>query len=439
MRKLLFAGLVAGSLLAGPASAPADTGSSTSSGEPVTLDADNPTFTWESTATGVPDPSGFLPTGPALRCTDAPFTCDHVLLDIETAGDLTVTLESTEAVEPSEQAGEVCSNAPCPAVQDLDGYLYNITAPGDPKGRSLTSECATFSPSETCTIAVEPGLYVVEVEHFAAVAAPYVGTAELVPAPPTDPPAETPAEPQTVTLEGCSFTLYYFRDSAERLRSHVPSGYDLRPYPIGPTEGSAAIAAAAYDCDRIEAPGAEPAPGIFTVLSVLVYPPHGSLEGPASSDFYVLWVHADNAHLADLLATSGMPARHVPGMRFEKPALSLAVRTVVPWSSGTYELGATGYHQDSVHPHDNTFVHLDADGRSARMHFVTTKARDHFCYQAVEGHELECGTLDAAEGTPVASFFGAPHRTAHNMWDHDPVTRSWLVVEPPQETPSSVP
>jgi hypothetical protein len=461
MRKLLLAALAAASLIAGPARAIADT-PSVLPGEPehrATLDAEHPTFTWEDSATGAPDPSVFLPTGPALRCTEAPFTCQHVLLDVATAGDLTVTLESTAAIELTEPAGVVCSSAPCPAVQDLDGYLYNVTAPG-PKGRSLTNECATLSPSETCTVAVEPGLYVVEVEFYAAVEAPYLGTATLSPEPatgsprpcsarpgsgrrpdgpgrPRSCPEAPPAAPQTITLEGCSFTLYYFRDSAERLQGHVPAGYVIRPYPIGPTEGSATIAAAAYDCDGVEVPGNTPAPGIFTVLSVLVYPPSGNLEGPAASDFYVLWVHADNPELVDALATHGMPAQHVPGMRFDKPALSVGVLTEVPWSSGAYQLRATGYHQDSVHPHDNTFVHVDAEGRPARMDFVTTKARDHFCYQAVEDLELECGTLDAADGTPVASFFGGSHRTAHNMWDHDPVTRAWLVLGPPEEIPAS--
>jgi hypothetical protein len=160
-----------------------------------------------------------------------------------------------------------------------------------------------------------------------------------------------------------------------------------------------------------------------------VYPPDGVDEGPAASDFYVLWVHADNAALVDLLASRGMPAHHVPGMTFEKPLLSLGVRVAVPWSAGAFELGATGYHQDVVHAHDNTFVHVTEDGHAVRMDFLTSRARDHYCFQVSDDHDVQCGHLDAAEGSPVAGFFGHSHRTAHNAWDHDPLQRSWFVLQ----------
>lgn len=375
----------------------------------ATLNAANPTFSWESSGSGVPDPTGFL-MEPALRCSGTPpFRCDYILLDIETAGELTLTLNSAKGV-----------------IRDLDGYLYKSTAAGEPLGRTLTTDCATFQTSETCKVAVQPGYYVLEVEYFTAVMASYIGTADLVPAPPAPPPVE----PETITAEDCNFTLYYFRDSAERLRERVPPGYRLRPYPGSQlvAEGSATIAAAAYDCDRMEIPGSPPGPGIFTLLSVLVYPPEETFEGPASSDFYVLWVHADNPHLVDLLASRGMPAHHVPGMRFEKPALSLAVRVEVPWSSGPFELGTTGYHQDVFHSHDNTFLHVAADGRPVRMDFFTRRARDHFCFQVSDHHNVPCGNLKAQTGSPVATFFGASDRAAHNVWDHDPLERSFFLL-----------
>lgn len=417
----------------------------------ATLNRANPKFTWESSGSGATDPSaGFL--GPAapfrFRCTGAPFSCEYILLEIEKAGELALTLDITNGV--SEPTGEVCGALPCGVVQDIDGYLYRSNAAGEPLGNTLTQPypngCATLSSSEKCKVAVGPGFYVIEVEYYTALEAHYIGTAELGAAAP-GPPA---AEPQMVTLEGCNFTLYYFKDSAERLQELVPPGYRVRPYeaypslesPLVTTEGSATIAAAAYDCDRIEIPGSSPAPAVFTVLSVLVYPPGGTdEEGPAQSDFYVLWIHANNPQLVELLAPRGMPAYFVPEMAFEKPLQSLAVRVDVPWSQGAYELATTGFQQDPFHSHDNSYWHAADDRRClgngagpshrgcvVRMDFVTSGARDQHCAQQSDHHVVECGRLTARAGTPVANFFGAADRTADTAWDHDPLERSWFVL-----------
>jgi hypothetical protein len=166
----------------------------------------------------------------------------------------------------------------------------------------------------------------------------------------------------------------------------------------------------------------------------------------------VLWVHANNPQLVELLASRGMPAYHVPGMLFEKPLQSLAVRVAVPWSPGTYELATTGFEQDLFHDHDNTYLHVAADGRRChgdgakprrrdgakhprreclvRMDFSTRQARDHFCsLPSDDHHAVECGKLTAQAGTPVASFFGAADRTADTVWEHEPLERSWLVLQ----------
>lgn len=408
----------------------------------ATLNRADPKFTWESSGTGVQDPTS-IPFGPELfRCTGAPFNCEYILLDVGTVGELTLTLVSTE-VDPSDPTGAVKDQ-----VKDIDGYLYRSNAAGEPLGKNLTNyDCVTPSSSEKCKVAVAPGFYVLEVEYYKAVEASYRGAAELDPAT-SAPPA---AAPQMITLEGCNFTLYRFKDSAERLQALVPPGYRVRPYepylldsPLMTTQGSATIAAAAYDCDNIEVPGWPAAPGIFTVLSVLVYPPDGTAEGPAFSDFYVLGVHANNPQLVKLLASRGMPADLVPGMSFEKRVQSLGVRVEVPWSQGAYALEANGFFQDVIHDHDNTYVHGDGDGSGctgdgaqpgrrgcvARMDFVTSRVRDQSCSQVSDDHHaVECGKLTAEAGTPVARFFGASDRSADDAFDHERMERSWLILQ----------
>lgn len=419
----------------------------------ATLDDANPTFTWASSGSGAPDPSGFL-FGPAalLRCSGGLFSCEHILLDVQAPGELTLTLENTDAIDPSFPS-EVCGRSPCQLVHDVDGYLYRSNAAGEPQGNNLTWACATVASSETCTIPVWRGFYLVEVEHYIAVDAHYTGTVELVPAA----PGPQITGPQMVTLDDCNFSLYYFKDSAERLQAVVPPRYRVRPYPgtyvppggmlsspLVTTEGSATIAASAYDCGLVDVPGSSPAPAIFTVLSVLVYPPDGTTEeGAASSDFYVLWVHANSPQLVELLASHGMPADLVPGMVFEKPLQSVGVRVEVPWSPGAYELETTAFEQDFFHAHDMTYLHVAEGGRRChgdgegprreclvRMDFVTRQTRDHYCSQPSDDHHaIECGNLTAHAGTPVASFFGASDRTADSAWDHEPLEHSWLVLQ----------
>jgi hypothetical protein len=416
----------------------------------ATLNRANPTFTWEGSGSGAPDPSHFLfGQSPPVRCTGTPFSCEHILLLVARAGELTLTLNGTDDGDVSDPTGEICGDEPCGSVKDIDGYLYKSNAAGERVGHTLTRDCVTGSSSETCKVAAGPGFYLVEVEHAIALEAHYIGTLELAVA-----PGRPAAQPQMVTIDDCNFTLYYFKDSAERLQALVPPGYRVAPYssyvaghdegsPLVTTEGSATIAAAAYDCDRIDVPGSSPSPGIFTVLSVLVHPRDGTTESPATADYYVLWVHANNPQLVELLTSRGMPAHLVPGMVFEKPLQSLAVRVDVPWSPSPYELATTGFEQDGFHAHDNTFLHVRTDGRKclkngagphrggclARMDFVTHRARDQYCSQPADHHAVECGKLTAQEGTSVADFFGASDRTAGTAWDHEPVGRSWFFLQ----------
>jgi hypothetical protein len=391
----------------------------------ATLDRRNPKFTWESSGTGHNDPYG--PQGP-FRCTGAPFRCEYILLHVEDAGELTLTLAGD-----SDPGGEACHDLGlyC-ASKDIDGYLYRSNAAGKPVGKTLTNtQCGSPSSSEMCKASVGPGFYVVEVEYYFAVEAHYTGTVELVAAAPGPPVPE----PELISLEGCNFTLYYFKDSAERLQALVPPGYRVRPQasylePVENREGTGIAAAAAFDCDRIEVPGKSPAPGIFTMLSVLVDGPvdTGGFGGPAESDYYVLWVHANNPQLVKLLKSRGMPAHLVPGIRFEKPLQSLGVGVEVPWSPSPYELSANGFAQDVFHSHDNTYWHEAANGRPVRMDFVTNGARDQFCFQPDQG-AVPCANLTAQAGTPVATFFGGSDLTAHHVWDHDPLEQSWFLLQ----------
>jgi hypothetical protein len=123
-----------------------------------------------------------------------------------------------------------------------------------------------------------------------------------------------------------------------------------------------------------------------------------------------------------------MPAHHVPGMRFQKPVLSVAVKVKVPWTVSPFQLAMTGYQQDMWHPHSNTYLHAAADGRVVEMDFLTHKVRDQYCYETSDHPHPECAKLTAQAGTPIADFFGASARTATNAWDHDPIKRSWFVL-----------
>jgi len=403
----------------------------------ATLNRGNPKFTWEGSGSGVSDPSGGL-----FRCTDAPFNCDHILLNVEAAGELTLTLDGDGVVD--DPTGQVCGSL-WGCKEDIDGYLYRTNAAGEPAGATVITGCASISSKESCTGTVWPGLYLVEVEYYDALDVQYVGTLVL------DADAPIPsAEPRLIPLEGCRFTLYYFKDTAERVQALVPPGYRLRPAYgdfAGFIEGSATLAAAAYACDRIEVPGSSPAPGIFTVLSVLVEPPDQpyNFQEPPQSDFYVLGIHANNSRLVKLLASRGMPAYLVPGMTFEKPLQSLALRVEVPWSSGPYELATSGVGPGLFHTHDNSYWHDAGNARSCpgdganvhrpgcvvRMDFQTHTVRDQVCLFDSDDHHtgLECGKLTAEEGTPVAGFFGGSDRNADLAWDHDPIERSWLVLQ----------
>ena len=324
---------------------------------------------------------------------------------------------------------------------DLDLYVFASDAQGRPLKPLGVGERPAGEPETSTVSRAAPGYYLIQVVGWNAAGAFYKGKVNLSGVGPASAPA-----PQEIKVEGCNFTLYHFKDSAERLQAYVPPGYRVYPYQPylagtgGGEKGTATVAAAVYDCDRVEVPGSSPAPGIFSLLSVVVYSAEGAIEGPATADFYVLWVHADNPPLVELLASAGMPAYLVPGMLFEKPAQSLAVRAEVPWSQGAYELETSGALQDPFHRHANSYWHNAADGRIARLDFVTNPARDQYCSER-SPDDAPCGKLTAQAGTPVAAFFGAPERTPDIAWDHDPVPRAWfdLSVSPPAQPPPGDP
>jgi hypothetical protein len=178
-----------------------------------TLSAEASKYTWESSGDGAPDPGGLF--GETLtRCAGVAWNCEYILLDVKAAGTLSLGIESTDGVDGPEDPTGILGSGPLVGLQDLDGYLYKSNAAGEPQGDALTnpdesgpSDCVSSHASEACKLPVQPGFYVLEVEYYMALQAPYVGTAELIgaapaaaaptPEPTPEPAAQPTPQPQS--------------------------------------------------------------------------------------------------------------------------------------------------------------------------------------------------------------------------------------------------
>jgi hypothetical protein len=147
----------------------------------ATLDRAAPRFTWEGSGSGVMDPTyggEDLGLDPRFRCSGMTFECDYILVRVETAGELALTLAGE-----SDLGGEACQDLElyCPS-KDIDAYLYRSNRAGEPAGNSLTARrCASSGSNEMCRLSVWAGFYVVEVEYYQALEAHYIGEVELEP------------------------------------------------------------------------------------------------------------------------------------------------------------------------------------------------------------------------------------------------------------------
>src|SRR5688572_31907662 len=115
-----------------------------------TLNGSTPKFAWESSGSGAPEPSG------QARCSNELFHCEYVLLKVESAGELALSLESPEG-QSAQGVPMVCEDSPCASFQDVDGYLYKSDASGTPEGDTMTDgdaeagepDCSTSFASES--------------------------------------------------------------------------------------------------------------------------------------------------------------------------------------------------------------------------------------------------------------------------------------------------
>ena len=168
----------------------------------ATLSHSATSFAWEgAAASSLAEPGLGLP---VPSCGDGIMHCEDVLLNIETPGELAVTLESPDGME-----GPDCMGSPCASGNDFDGYIYKSNAAGEPQGDPLgetDTDCSSSYPNESCKQAVETGHYLIRVVYFLTFEAAYKGTATLTPsgpapaaasAPPpaTAPPAGSPPPP----------------------------------------------------------------------------------------------------------------------------------------------------------------------------------------------------------------------------------------------------
>ena len=101
-----------------------------------TLDAQTPKFTWESSGSGIPYLLGAQRT--VQQCTGFPrgTDCDRILLNVGTAAELQITLESPEGEEGPTVPGDP---GPFLSFQDVDGWLYKSNAAGEQQGQTLTN------------------------------------------------------------------------------------------------------------------------------------------------------------------------------------------------------------------------------------------------------------------------------------------------------------
>lgn len=386
----------------------------------ATLDSENPKFTWESSGSGVQaDPTG------DQKCMGDPFTCDSVLLNVRTAGELTLTLDIDEVV--SDPTGEVCGNL-VPCLNDIDAYLYESNAAGEPLGNTLTPPvpegCATMSSRETCKVAVESGFYLIEVEYYQALEASYIGTAELGPEAPPTPPGLAP----DIAMEGCNMTVHMFKDSAARMSEWVPDTdrYSLQGTVPGRPD-QAFLALWFYSCRNVSLDGGDPQPAKLSLVGVVVRKPvdRGGLSfeedptgfsNPTASDHYLVWAQTDYAKLATRLSKVGMPVEKVKHIEFDRPNDFDAFTSVVS-KDGSYSTAMHGWKDDDPHSHDNSFWYNDPRLGEAQLRLqigspLDPIADDWSCkaFFFTQEDPTPCSTVSAEQGSHVASLLGASTR-----------------------------
>lgn len=146
------------------------------------LSLDEPRFEWAGgpgTGVSVPTTNRHLPCGVPVG-----YDCDDVLLDIAERGSLAIALHGPEQQVITDPTG-----VPIATMPDLDVYLYRSDAQGQRTSGPLTGDCASPAASESCLVeALEPGLYLLQVEYFMAHDTSYTANVELVPAPPAPVP-----------------------------------------------------------------------------------------------------------------------------------------------------------------------------------------------------------------------------------------------------------
>jgi hypothetical protein len=393
-------------------------GSTQASAEPdrtATLNSDNPKFTWESSGSGV-DPLG------QFGCTGESSNCEYVLLNVETAGELTLTLDNTSDV--SDPTGGVCVDLTLTCLQDIDARLYKSNASGEPMGDSLTDDCITVSASETCKVAVGPGFYLVEVEYYVALDASYIGTAELNTAAPPPPSPPTP----DIAMEGCHMTVHMFKDSAERLSEWVPDTdrYSLQGTVPGRPD-QAFLAFWLYSCRNVSLNGGNPHSAKLSLVGVVVRKPvdRGGLSfeedptgfsNPTASDHYLVWAHTDYAQLATRLSRLGMPVDKVRQIEFDRPNDFDAFTSVIS-RDGSYSTAMHGWKDDDPHSHDNSFWYNDRRLGEAELRLqigslLDPIADDWSCkaFFFTQEDPTPCSTVSAEHGSHVASLLGASTR-----------------------------
>ena len=380
----------------------------------ATLNSADPKFTWESSGSGVTEPSGLFP------CTGLPSSCEYVLLHVETAGELMLTLDNTSDVR--DQTGGVCADLYVTCLQDIGARLYRSNASGESMGDTLTYECITITPSETCKVAVEPGFYLIEVEYHAALDASYIGTAELGPAAPP-PPGLVP----DISMKGCHMTVHLLKDSVERLSQWVP---DTDRYSIqGTVPGrldQGFLALWLYSCRNVSLKGDDPQPAKLSLVGVVVRKPvdRGGQTfsenpiccNPTASDHYLVGVHTDYGKLAMQLAKLGMPVDKVKQIGFDRPNNFDAFTSVVS-RDGSYSTAMHGWKDDDPHFHDNSFWYNDERLGEAELRLqigdlMHPIADDWSCkaFFFTQEDPTPCSTVSAEHGSHFASLLGASTR-----------------------------
>lgn len=231
-------------------------------------------------------------------------------------------------------------------------------------------------------------------------------------------PAQGAAAATGLDLQGCYLSVLQFDDDAERLRPYVPAAYTLSaPISILVTNGTpqaaegAAFMTWAVSCDGVRVDGESVGAATIALVGVVIEKPDVELvglEGPAGFDHYVIAASADNEKLAHALSKAGLPAKHSPGLTFERQTDALgtpSTTTTVPGPHGlTFAVPAPPVN-DTVreHVHSNSFWYGPDPATAAELE-LSMWARDWFCSGSA------CGSASAPAGHELAAFLGSQHR-----------------------------